>query len=157
MSTPSVAFSELSKHSKDVASKVERAGRILVTRRDGADLILTTELHDRQREEAVDIASRVLAVLLTSDEGGEVVIRTLPMVFPWIRHLNDEERLEFAHDLMEASRDMTELDVPANLHRILVGWKATARILADPEQLALAMRPLAGNDSGNDNGEVPTP
>jgi hypothetical protein len=146
--SPVVAFSELSKHSKDVANMVERAQRVHVSRRDGGDLILTTELHDRQRTEAVEIATGLLSALMTSEDGVRAVRKVLPTVFPWVRHLNEEELEEFAQDLIDATRDMTELDVPANLHRILVGWRATARILADPELAAEAMRPIPEGDFG---------
>ncbi|WP_232795276.1 hypothetical protein [Kitasatospora sp. NRRL B-11411] len=52
MSTLTVSFSDLSKNSKRVADTVEQAQRVHVTRRDGEDLYLTTERHDRQREPA---------------------------------------------------------------------------------------------------------
>jgi len=42
MSTPTVAFSELSKNSKRVADTLDRTQRVHITRRDGEDLYLTT-------------------------------------------------------------------------------------------------------------------
>jgi len=148
-----VSFSELSKNSKHVAATVDRAKRVHVYRRDGEDLYLTTERHDRQREEAADVAVRLLSALLGSDAGDQAVLRAMPLAFPWVRHLSDGEIREFARDLIDATRDITELDVPANLHRMLVEWKATARILADPELAAQALRPLPDED----HGEVPAP
>ncbi|MFD9688017.1 hypothetical protein ACFWXO_19920 [Kitasatospora sp. NPDC059088] len=41
-----------------------------------------------------------------------------------------------------------ELDVHANLHRVMAEWRATARILADPELTAELTRPLPGDDHG---------
>ncbi|MFF0292673.1 hypothetical protein ACFYST_01140 [Kitasatospora sp. NPDC004614] len=38
-------------------------------------------------------------------------------------------------DLVNATRDAVELDVHSNLHRVIVEWRATARILADPTSL----------------------
>ena len=153
MSAPIVPFSDLSKHSKRVAATVDRAKRVHVTRRDGEDLYLTTERHDRQREEAADIAVRLLTALLGSDDGVHTVLHALPAAFPWVRHLSRDETREFAQDLIDATRDLTELDVPANLHRILIEWRATARILADPELAALAAQPLLEED----HGTVPAP
>jgi hypothetical protein len=101
----------------------------------------------------MEVATALLAALLTSDSGTNEVRKALPAVFPWIRHLNSEELVEFARDLIDGARDITELDVPANLHRILVEWRATARILAHPEQAALATRPIVEGDFG----EVPAP
>jgi hypothetical protein len=152
MSAPTVSFSDLSKHSRRVADTAERAGRLHVTRRDGPDLYLTTERHDRQREEAAEVAVRLLSALLGIGDA-RAVDEALPIAFPWVRHLSQNEAREFARDLIDAVHDLTELDVPANLHRILVEWKATARILADPDQAAAAMRPLPEED----HGQVPLP
>ncbi|MYW03307.1 prevent-host-death family protein [Streptomyces sp. SID3343] len=148
MSTLTVAFSDLSKNSKRVAETVERAQRVHVTRRDGEDLYLTTERHDRQREETADVTSRLFAALIGSDEGARAVLLALPTVFPWVRHLSADEVREFVVDLVDATRDVAELDVHSTLHRVIVEWRATARILADPELAALLAEPLQDEDHG---------
>ncbi|MFE4514128.1 hypothetical protein ACFRMQ_08010 [Kitasatospora sp. NPDC056783] len=101
-----MSFSDLSKNSKRVADTVERAQRVHVTRRDGEDPYLTTERHDRQREEAADATARLFAALITSDEGAPGPPR-LPEVFPWARHLSAEEVREFVVDLVDATRDVS--------------------------------------------------
>jgi hypothetical protein len=148
MSTLTVAFSDLSKNSKRVAETVEQAQRVHVTRRDGEDLYLTTERHDRQREETADVTSRLFAALIGTDEGARAVLLALPTVFPWIRHLSADEVREFVVDLVDATRDVAELDVHSTLHRVIVEWRATARILADPELAALLAEPLQDEDHG---------
>ncbi|MEV5748830.1 hypothetical protein AB0L00_13520 [Actinoallomurus sp. NPDC052308] len=153
VSTPVVSFSELSKNSKRVAEAVERAQRVHVTRRDGEDLYLTTEHHDRQREETADVTTRLFTALISSDEGARAVLLALPQVFPWVRHLSAAEVREFVIDLVDAVRDVAELDVHSNLHRVIVEWRATARILADPDLAARLTAPLPDED----HGEVPAP
>lgn len=143
-----VSFSDLSKNSKRVADTVERAQRVHVTRRDGEDLYLTTARHDQQREETAAVTARLFAALLRSDAGVGAVLRALPEVFPWVRHLSGEEAREFVTDLIDATRDVVELDVHTNLHRVIVEWRATARILADPELTAQLTRPLPDDDFG---------
>lgn len=91
MSTLTVSFSELSKNSKRVADAVEQVQRVHVTRRDGEDLYLTTERHDRQREETADVTARLFTALIGSDEGARAILPALPTVFPWARHLSAEE------------------------------------------------------------------
>ncbi|MFJ9696203.1 prevent-host-death family protein [Kitasatospora sp. NPDC101183] len=136
-----------------MADTVERAQRVHVARRDGEDLYLTTERHDREREETADITARLFAALISSDEGARAVLLALPAVFPWVRHLPAEEVREFVVDLVGAARDVADLDVHANLHRTIVEWRATARILADPALAAELTRPLPGDD----HGEVTAP
>lgn len=143
-----VSFSDLSKNSKRVADTVERAQRVHVTRRDGEDLYLTTARHDQQREETAEVTARLFSALIRSDAGVGAVLRALPEVFPWVRHLSREEAQEFVADLIDATRDVVELDVHTNLHRVIVEWRATARILADPELTAQLTRPLPGDDFG---------
>ena len=148
MSAPTVSFSDLSKNSKRVADTVDHAQRVHVTRRDGEDLYLTTARHDQQREETADVTARLFAALSGTDEGGRAILHALPMVFPWVRHLSGDEVAEFTQDLINSARDITELDVHANLHRVIVEWRATARILADPELAAQLTRPLPDGDYG---------
>ncbi|MCZ7414863.1 MULTISPECIES: prevent-host-death family protein [unclassified Streptomyces] len=153
MTTPTVPFSDLSKHSKRVAETVERAQRVRVTRRDGEGLYLTTERHDQQREETADVTSRLFTALMSHDEGARAVLMSLPSVFPWVRHLSAEEVREFVVDLIDATRDAVELDVHTNVHRVVTEWRATARILADPDLAAQLTTPLPDED----HGEVPAP
>ncbi|MEU9830131.1 hypothetical protein AB0D67_01200 [Streptosporangium sp. NPDC048047] len=153
MAVPTVPFSDLSKHSKQVAETIDQFHRVHVKRRDGEDLFISTAQHDRQREETADVAARMIAALLSSDEGVRVILHALPVVFPWGRHLSADERREFAQELVDATRDAVDLDVHATLHRVIVEWRATARILADPALTAQLTRPLPDED----HGEVTTP
>ncbi|MEC4020549.1 prevent-host-death family protein [Streptomyces sp. H27-D2] len=153
MSTVTVSFSDLSKNSKRVADTLDRAQRVHVTRRDGEDVYLTTALHDRQREETADVTARLFAALIGSDEGARAVLLALPTVFPWTRHLSAEEVREFVVDLVNATRDVAELDVHTNLPRVIAEWRATARILADRTLTAQLTAPLPDED----HGEVAAP
>jgi len=148
MLTPTVSFSELSKNSKRVAERLDRASRLLVTRRDGQDLYLTTARYDHDREETAEVTARLLAALLAADDGARVIGSALPAVFPWVRHLSAEELREFTRDLMDATHDAAQLDVHATLHRTIVEWRATARILADPALTAQLTRNLPAEDHG---------
>ncbi|MGW2376080.1 MULTISPECIES: hypothetical protein [Kitasatospora] len=56
-------------------------------------------------------------------------------------------------DLVDATREAVELDVHANLHRVITEWRATAGILADPDLAAELTGPLPGDD----HGEVAAP
>jgi hypothetical protein len=153
MGTPTVPFSDLSKHSKQVAEKIDRFHRVHVKRRDGEDLYVSTARHDRQRDEVAYVSGRLIAELLATGEGAATVLGILPKVFPWARHLSEDERRQFLDELVEATSDAVELDVPATLHRVIVEWRATARILADPALTAELTRPLPEED----HGEVPAP
>jgi hypothetical protein len=153
MSAPTVSFSELSKNSRRVADTLDQVKRVHVVRRDGEDLYLTTERHDRQREETADVTWRLLAALISSDDGERAILHALPSVFPWVRHLSPDEVRQLVADLVDAMGDVVELDVHSGLHRVIVSWRATARILADPELTAQLTRSLPEED----HGEVTAP
>ncbi|MFG2293904.1 prevent-host-death family protein [Streptomyces sp. NPDC048603] len=148
MLTPTVSFSELSKNSKRVAETLDKAQRVHVTRRDGEDMYLTTAAHDRQREETADITARLFSALITTDGGARAISLALPAVFPWVRHLPAEDLRQFIAELSGSAQDVADLDVHANLHRVIAEWRATARILADPGLTAELTRPLPGEDHG---------
>ncbi|MGW0731462.1 prevent-host-death family protein [Streptomyces sp. NPDC002851] len=148
MSAPTVSFSELSKNSKRVAETLDKAQRVHITRRDGEDLFLTTARHDHERDETADVTARLLAALVGAEGGAQTIGRALPEVFPWVRHLSADEVREFVQDLVDATRDAVQLDVHTNLHRVIVGWRATARILADPELTAQLTRSYPDEDYG---------
>ncbi|WP_240528607.1 hypothetical protein [Streptomyces humi] len=56
-------------------------------------------------------------------------------------------------ELVDATHDAAPLDVHTNLHRVVVEWRATARVLADPELTARLTRRLPDED----HGEVTVP
>ncbi|MCO5985342.1 hypothetical protein NE235_04390 [Actinoallomurus spadix] len=136
-----------------MAQAVECAQRVRVTRLGGEDLYLTTERHDRQRQGTADVTTRLLGALTGSDEGFRAVLVAVPQVFPWAQHLSADEVCEFVADLVDALRDTAGLDVHADLYRVIVEWRATARILADPDLDARPTMTL----SGEDHGDVPVP
>jgi hypothetical protein len=69
----------------------------------------------------------------------------MPDVFPWVRHLSTEEVRAFTVELVDALSDATELDLDANAQEVITGWRATARIKADPAQYEEALQPTSGD------------
>ncbi|WP_236047222.1 prevent-host-death family protein [Streptacidiphilus fuscans] len=131
-----------------VVEKLKQHESLRVVRRDGDDLILTTAERAERQEEVVDTIARTYSALMKTDEGARAVLLAMPEIFPWVRHLNDAEVREFLLELVGAVRDAAELDVYGKVPGVVAGWRATARIKADPEEYAEALRPLDGTDFG---------
>ncbi|MFJ2749666.1 prevent-host-death family protein [Streptomyces sp. NPDC087297] len=144
----SVSFTDLSRNPKAVAARAAALGVLRVTHRDAPDMVLTTAMHAERTEENLTTASRLFLALMKHDDGARSLLLALPEVFPWVRHLDDEEMRAFTVELLEALSDAAELGARDAVHRALVSWRATARINADPEQLKAALRPLDGDDLG---------
>jgi hypothetical protein len=62
------------------------------------------------------------------------LLLAMPDVFPWVRHLSTEEVRAFTVALVAALSDAAELDLDVSAYEVIAGWRATARIKADPEQ-----------------------
>ncbi|MBV9026358.1 MAG: prevent-host-death family protein [Streptomycetaceae bacterium] len=110
--------------------------------------MLTTAEDAERRDESLTTASRLFLALMKQDSGFRSLLIALPDVFPWVRHLDDEEVREFAVELFEALSDAAELEATGAVHRAIVSWRATARVHADPDQQRDALRPLTGLDLG---------
>ncbi|UNM16388.1 prevent-host-death family protein [Streptomyces formicae] len=111
-------------------------------------MVLTTAIHAERTEENLTTASRLFLALMKRDEGARSLLSALPEVFPWVRHLDDEEVREFTVELLDALSDAAELGARDAVHRAIVSWRATARINADPDQLKDALHPLSDVDLG---------
>ncbi|MFI6345101.1 prevent-host-death family protein [Streptomyces sp. NPDC050560] len=111
-------------------------------------MVLTTAARAEHAEENLTTASRLFLALMKRDDGARSLLFALPEVFPWVRHLDDEEVRGFTVELLEALSDAAELGAGEAVHRVVVSWRATARVNADPEQLADAHRPLDGEPLG---------
>lgn len=90
--------------------------------------------------ESMSIAARALAELAVS--GSEVLQRSLPRVLPWAAYLppNDVERLIAA--FVSAARTAVDSGNAAPLAQLLVAWKHTAEIHADPDLYRSVTRPI---------------
>jgi hypothetical protein len=143
-----VSFTDLSRNPKAVAAKAAALGSLRVTHRDAPDMVLTTAAHAERTEENLTTASRLFLALMKQSDGARSLLLALPEVFPWVRHLDDEEVRAFTVELLDALSDAAELGAREAVHRAIVSWRATARINADPEQVREALRPLGDVDLG---------
>ncbi|GAA3101054.1 hypothetical protein ACFQ0X_24610 [Streptomyces rectiviolaceus] len=72
-----------------------------------------------QRDQSLTTASRVFVALMRHDTSARALLLAIPDVFPWARHLAEPEIRE---------------DLDRNAAEVIAGWRATARIKADPAE-----------------------
>lgn len=140
-----VTFSDLSRHPKEVAERATRLGRVRVTHRDATDFYLTSADKQDLRDESLTAASQLFLALLKHDPAAEALQLAMPDVFPWVRHLTDQEIREFTVELAEVLSDAVELGADLAVRETLAGWRATARIKADPAGCRVAQAPTSGD------------
>lgn len=140
-----VTFSDLSRNPRGVAERARRLGRLRVTHRDAPDFYLSEADLEDERDANLLTASRLFGALARSEPGAQAVEGALADVFPWTRHLLGAEMRDFAQELIAALSDAAELAIESKAHAVIAGWRATARIKAEPEQYAQALAPTAGD------------
>jgi hypothetical protein len=140
-----VTFSDLSRNPRAVAERAARLGRVRVTHRDAPDFYLLAARREELREENLATASRMFSALMKQEAGVRAILLALSEVFPWTRHLSADELTELADELIAALSDAAELDVDANPHEVIAGWRATARIKADRSEYARALQETVGD------------
>jgi DNA-binding transcriptional regulator YhcF (GntR family) len=140
-----VTFSDLSRNPRVVAERARRLGRLRVTHRDASDFFLITATQEEERDENLITASRMFAALARSPAGARAVADAMTDVFPWASHLSKVECSEFAAELIAALSDAAELAIDGNAREVIAGWRATARVKADPSLHAQALSPTVGD------------
>lgn len=157
MTAPEINFSELQQKPKDVVRKVHASpSRSLHVRRRGADeedLVLVTASRAAQNSEALSVTTRLFVELMKHDDRARTLVtEVLPEAFPWVRFLPAEGVREFVLELVDVLEAADALNNPAPLVQLIVAWRHTAEIYADPELLEILTR-----ESNEDFGPVPRP
>jgi hypothetical protein len=140
-----VTFSDLSRHPKEVAEKAAQLGRVRVTHRDATDFYLITASREDLRDRSMATASHLFLALMKHDPAARTLLLAMPDVFPWVRHLTEDEIREFTVELVAALSDAAELDADSTAQEVIAGWRATARIKADPAAHREASTPTDGD------------
>lgn len=148
--TTEVQWSELQRDPKGVAALAEQ-GDVRVRRRDGVPLLLVREDSATAGADGAMSAARALRnalAHLTAESAGDV----LREEFPWVDLLPGPDRSAFAVDFVRAVGASAELQRWSVLAQVLLEWKATAAVYADPALAEELTQPLDA-----DLGPVPAP
>ncbi|MGW8946112.1 hypothetical protein [Streptomyces koyangensis] len=149
----SVHFSELVNRNRRTLARLEDSRTLLLRRRDGEDLVLTTASRAEQDRTVVSAATRMLLAMARREPGSmELLLDLLPDAFPWVRFLPEADLHAFAVELVDTMRAADSVGNNASVAQLLVEWQHTAEVHSDPELLAALTR-----DHGDDYGPVPDP
>lgn len=152
MSVMETNLSDLLNKPKATLASLRGARRILLRRRGEEDLVLTTAARAEQDHEVMGATSRMFVEMMRTPEGRTLVLDVLPAAMPWVRYLPAHDVREFSVELVEALGAAAELDNTAAVAQLIIEWRRTAEVHADPELYAALT-----TDSGEDYGSVPEP
>ena len=148
--TTEVQWSDLQRDPKGVAALADQ-GDVRVRRRDGVPLLLVREDSATSAADGALSAARALRNALAHLDG-DGAADVLVEEFPWVDLLPEADRLLFVTDFVRAVGASAELGRWSVLAQVLVEWKATAAVYADPALVAELTRPI-----DDDLGAVPAP
>ncbi len=144
-------FSELVNRNRRTLARLEDSRSLLLRRRDGEDLVLTTASRAEQDRTVVSAATRMLLAMARREPGSmELLLDLLPDAFPWVRFLSEADLHAFAVELVDTMRAADSVGNNASVAQLLVEWQHTAEVHSDPELLAALT-----TDHGEDYGPVP--
>jgi hypothetical protein len=149
-----VNLSELLNKPKATLARLATNRRLLLRRRDDEDLVITTAERAAQDTAVVRDTTRLFREMMRREPAVmALAVQVLPAIFPWIRHLPEDARGEFAAEWLDTLTAATELDNNAAVEGVVAAWRATAEIYADPVLYAIATR----KHDDIDYGPVPMP
>ena len=128
---------------RDPKAIVEQLDRrdVVLHRRNAADLHLSLRSRAESDDEAVGFLARLLGRVLADDELRSRLADAVAAI-PWVMFLPADERETFVEEFVRTAEGAAELGSMAALAQVLIEWKATAAIHADPTLAIELKRPI---------------
>ena len=133
-----------------IVEKLERQD-VVLHRRNAGDLRLSLQSRSEADDEGVRFIAHLLGQVLSDDVLG-ARLASAAAAIPWVTFLPERSRQTFIKELIRTAEAAGELGSMAPLAQLLVEWKATAAIHADPALAVELNRPIA-----EIGGRVPAP
>ena len=147
-------LSDLLNKPKATLARLASARRLVLHRRDAEDLVITTAGRAAADTAVVRDTTRLFQEMLRRDPMVmRVAVQVLPSVFPWVRHLPENGRNEFAVEWLGTLSAAGDLGSGAAVEAVVAAWQHTAEVYADPELFAT----LTHEHDGTDHGPVAPP
>jgi len=131
-----VPFSDLLHRPAATAGMLDNVRALRLRRRDADDLALMRVSQLESDGLVVDFAAHILAVIVRRF-GIATLREVLPDALPWAKFLPESDLDLFAHEVVEVAQGAAALDNLAPLATLLIQWRHSAEIYADPALLAI--------------------
>lgn len=119
--------SELSRNSATVFAAAETSP-VLVTRRDGEDLVLMTKREADATAALNEFAAQLLGIRAHSPQD---LADKVSQLYPWMLALSQEDREQCASDLLHATRAALATGQPERVVSEMLSWRETARAVSE--------------------------
>jgi len=121
-------------------------------RRDADDLVVMSAARAEHEREVIELTARLLSSLVHHADGHALLQELLPTVLPWARFLPAADRHILVQEFIDVTEAATSVNNMSPIAQLLIEWRHTAEVHADPELHALLTAPR-----GEDHGPVLPP
>jgi len=121
-------------------------------RRDADDLVVMSAVRAEREREVIELTAHLLRSLVRRADGHALLQELLPQVLPWARFLPVTDRHILVQEFIDVTEAAASVDNVSPIAQLLVEWRHTAEVHADPELHALLSAPR-----GEDHGPVLPP
>jgi hypothetical protein len=139
--TAEATLTDFLRDPNSIVEKLERQD-VVLHRRNAGDLRLSLQSRSEADDEGVRFVAHLLGQALTDDVLGARLVSAAAAI-PWVTLLPERSRQTFVEELIRTAEAAGELGSMAPLAQLLVEWKATAAIHADPALAVELKRPIA--------------
>ncbi|MEV0777250.1 hypothetical protein ACIBLA_22420 [Streptomyces sp. NPDC050433] len=139
-----VPFSELLHHPAKTTRRLDSVRALRLRRRDADDLALISVDQLERDSAVVDFTARLLAGLVRT-ENIAALRSALPDALPWTTFLPPEDVDGLIDDLVRTAQGATALDNLSPIALLLIQWRHTAEVYADPALLGAVTRDPEGD------------
>ena len=142
-----VPFTEFIQRPTAATGRLATVRALRLRRRDADDLVVMSAVRADREREVIELTARLLSSLVHHAKGPALFEELLPEVLPWTRFLPAADLQNMIQEFIEVTKAAASVDNVAPIAQLLVEWRHTAEVHADPELHALLSTPR-GEDHG---------
>jgi hypothetical protein len=139
--TAEATLTDFLRDPNSIVEKLERQD-VVLHRRNASDLRLSLQSRSEADDEGVRFVAHLLGQAFTDNVLSARLVLAAAAI-PWVTFLPERSRQTFVEELIRTAEAAGELGSMAPLAQLLVEWKATAAIHADPTLAGELNRPIS--------------
>ena len=146
-------FTEFIQRPTAATGRLATVRALRLRRRDADDLVVMSAARAEREREVIELTASLLSSLVHHANGPALLQELLPEILPWTRFLPPAmDRQNLIQEFTEVTGAAASVDNVAPIAQLLIEWRHTAEVHADPELHASLSAPR-----GEDHGPVLPP
>lgn len=144
MASEDLPFTEFIQRPTAATRRLATVRALRLRRRDADDLVVMSAARAEREREVIELTASILSSLARHPDGHALLSELLPEVLPWARFLPTADRHVLVQEFIDVTEAAASIDNVSPIAQLLVEWRHTAEVHADPELHAL-LTPRGGD------------